>query len=428
MKTKTTKILCLVFALSMLLSAAVICPSAENNTETTPSSSVAGNLVTHWDFEGDTEEQQLADKAPKGNANNLEKFGNVTIENGVATVAPDETTPASYLWYNNASFSTLDGRVMFGSTYYTKFQFSGTNTGHAYIMQIPGLFRMYRHANGDIRVDVYSGSVFTASATSGDMNVAATANGLKVVPATDANDEPTTVYFAVAFTSKNTTTNKFKITLYLSTDGANYSYIQTEVDVTTWRDGNGRGYADNDGNGVYFGNSVAKADSGLDIAFDDIRIYNIPMSTAQVREISLEDAPTIAGCQDTYNAGALTDDTKYDVRFISTIQTLDYTEAGYIIEMSYVDDGMPVEKTKEFKCMSAYTALTASTAGDIGYITAESLGGEYLLALTIGDIPTSIGEVTFKVTAYGKDNGGVHVSRSVVFVYNAGVFQSATKA
>ena len=415
MKKHSIKFFAFVLSLLFCLSAAAVGVSAENHTEITPTSGINDYLVAHWDFEGEDESVQLSDKAPltaSGNkhADTLIAYRSspdaLMIKDGVAFIKPDAGT---YLWLNNTEFSGFDGRVIENSTIYTKFRFTGENTGFAYVMQINGIFRLFRHGNGDLQLQFYGDSIGTAK----------TVTGLKAV-------EPNTdIYFAFTTGKYNAENKTLPCSLNLSADGKTYAAVQMEVAVSEWKAGNGRSIAARDGNGLYIGNYNGRSDTGLDFAFDDIRFYNKALTTDEISQIARLDnqAPVVAGCQ---NRVTPTADGTQSVRLIATLASDEYTEAGYSIVIAYDRDGTKVEKTLTQKCMTVYESLTADDGGGLETITAASLGGAYLLPLTLDGIPCDR-EITFTVTAYSVDHAGIHCSIPVEFVFVNGAFAGAER-
>ena len=95
-------------------------------------------------------------------------------------------------------------------------------------------------------------------------------------------------------------------------------------------------------------------------------------------------------------------DNTYAVRFIGTVDSLDYTTVGFQIKATYTENGQTVTRTFNKTDCKVYTSITASEADNIESYTAEDLGGNYLIALSIYGIPVSAGDVTFEITAVAK--------------------------
>lgn len=108
---------------------------------------------------------------------------------------------------------------------------------------------------------------------------------------------------------------------------------------------------------------------------------------------------------------------KYDVRFISTVNSLDFESAGMIItaecDSGYYD--------LSFETTLVYESLNALDGnGNTVAVTASEIGGQYIMAITVGNIPYSAGDVTFKVTPYCVKNGVKYTSETFTVCYDAG--------
>ncbi len=407
MKHSLRNLLCLMLSAMMLIACFVITPSAEL-TGNEKNSTINGNLTAHWDFEGDTLEEQLKDKAPAGSSDDdlvaqTSGADSITVADGIASIKPDAGTA---LWLNMSSGSS-DVRMTENTTLFIKFRFSGTNSGHADILQMEGLYRIFRHANGDLRVIL--DSVKDSSGTAITL----------ISPQQISPDQD--IYFALV-SNANTTAKTFKATMYFSTDGVNYTKTEFSYENMTLSFGGGRGTAKT--HGMYIGNHRLKKDPGLDYQYDDIRIYNRSFSAQEVSQITRLDpaAPVVIGSQETAPVGDV-----QSIRLISAINSKEYTEAGYTVKVRYNNGAEDVEKTLNKSCAAVYKSLTADAGDGIVEISAESLGGTYLLALTIDKVPCNQGKIQFEVTSYAIDEAGRHESIPVLFTYENGDFVSAVK-
>lgn len=415
-KRLTTKILCVLFSLTMILSAAVILPSAEDHKQSTLSTTINDSLVTHWDFEG---EDYFTDHAvaPSKKTEQLGIFegsteGAISVANGVLSITPDDKTS---LWMGDLA-TTFEGfNLGNATTYYARIKLDAKNTNFVHIMQMEGLFRFYVGNDQKLAVQIYADSIGTA----------------KTVAMTNALPIGEFVDVALSFTKPDTTGTTWKVSLYCTTSDGSF-YTQQDVAVSSWKLGNGRGTNTNNKYGLYVGNNRVKRNPGTTVHIDDIRVYSTSMSLAQFKQIPRlhANAPVVVGCQNTTNLTS-----NYDVRFLATLKHLNYTEAGFKVVMNYTDrDGNPVEKIAEKICKNAYLSLTAddATTPDIDVITAEALGGAFVIALTVQDVPCDLNDVddkiTFTVTAYGKDANGTYTSIPVVFTYEGGVYKTAATA
>lgn len=99
---------------------------------------------------------------------------------------------------------------------------------------------------------------------------------------------------------------------------------------------------------------------------------------------------TYRGAQKRYNSDSGT----YDIRFIATINTLNADKVGFVLSKSdmvpSIGYGVDIETTY------VYTSITAMGST----VTAESLGGTYIIAVTVTGIPASDIDTTLYVRAY----------------------------
>ncbi len=116
-------------------------------------------------------------------------------------------------------------------------------------------------------------------------------------------------------------------------------------------------------------------------------------SEAQLR-LFVEKAPVFVGTQIRQGAGT------YDVRFAATVDTLEYSNLGFLITATY---GNGMTRVLDSDCKKVYTALSATVNGETQIETAEKYEGQYIYALTVTGIPESLETVTFTVTPYAKD-------------------------
>lgn len=92
-------------------------------------------------------------------------------------------------------------------------------------------------------------------------------------------------------------------------------------------------------------------------------------------------------------------DNKYAVRFVGTVDSADYTKVAFQVKATY-EGGV---KYFNLESTTVYTEITANDKGIAKY-SAEALGGKYLIAMGIHDIPTSLGNVKFEITAVCYDD------------------------
>lgn len=128
--------------------------------------------------------------------------------------------------------------------------------------------------------------------------------------------------------------------------------------------------------------------------------------------------PVLRGVQNT----VVTDGT-YRVRFLATLQTLQYDALGFDVAYTYTDANGEQHKTQKKYCEYVMTSVTAAEEdGTVRAVSAAELFGKYLFALTVNDVPEAVGEIVFTVTPFAESAGETYVGQTVRVTYRAGVF------
>lgn len=106
----------------------------------------------------------------------------------------------------------------------------------------------------------------------------------------------------------------------------------------------------------------------------------------------------------------------YSIRFIGVVNSLEYNEVGFEISTT-ANAGITGGR-----CEKLYT----SVVGDGDDYTASELGGNYIFAYAIKDIPTSVGTVTFTVKPYVVKDSVTYYGTAYTVTYNAGSYVSSS--
>ena len=116
----------------------------------------------------------------------------------------------------------------------------------------------------------------------------------------------------------------------------------------------------------------------------------------------------------------------YAIRFIATVDSLDYKSVNLVVKAHYTESN--VQKTQTFTVTgcTAYTSLIGDIETGVESYTAADLGGKYLVALCIYDIPKTVGNITFDVTTSCDLSGLDSVSNVKVKQYTATTVSFAT--
>ena len=159
---------------------------------------------------------------------------------------------------------------------------------------------------------------------------------------------------------------------------------------------------------------------GASFTFDDIWIFNTAVSENSLSTIALHklnptdtapvNAPAYRGCQLSAVAGG-----KFSTRFIGTVDTLDYAQVGFAIQITDYKTSSYAAQT--YSAATVYESIVGRADDGVGgavRYTAEDLGGSYIFALTVQNIPSDA-SVSFLVTAYHKTGADGEIIRSTSY-------------
>ena len=150
--------------------------------------------------------------------------------------------------------------------------------------------------------------------------------------------------------------------------------------------------------------------------------YEVTHDTTLVARVIDLNEIKVAGMQYTEKDG---ETNQQSIRFISTLHSLQGTEAGYNVTAVYKEsDNSAVMADKEWNIKSTvvYSSIkAASTSGTVMDVTASELGGTYLVAIAINKVPANYAQIDFYVEAYVVVNGETITSEKVRFTMSNGV-------
>ena len=106
----------------------------------------------------------------------------------------------------------------------------------------------------------------------------------------------------------------------------------------------------------------------------------------------------VVGAQASVETANDANDDKFAVRFVAVVGADKYNKQGFKVVATTADG----EKTFTVDNCELHDAIIASTTAGTATYTAQALGGRYLIAVTIYDIPKSVGSVDFTVEAFGE--------------------------
>ena len=116
------------------------------------------------------------------------------------------------------------------------------------------------------------------------------------------------------------------------------------------------------------------------------------------------------------------------VRFIATMQTLNYDYIGFHMKKIWTDGetGEQTEERTEY-CTHAYTQVAGvDEAGSLKKTNASDLYGTYLYALVVNDVPTDTGTVTFEMTPFAVKGETEYLGETISVVYINGEYMGYT--
>lgn len=223
-------------------------------SEPAPESTIPSGLVVAFDFEGDSDKIQLADKATEGDVkDNLSIAGSVTVSNGVAVVS---SSAGSQLKFNG----TDDLKDLTGYTVYTKMKATG-NYGSNWnnVVNAPGLIKFIITGKSGDNFNIVN-RVKQASTTP---NPIPESGGLK---------DGEWLYLAYTASIED---GKLKAATYYSADGETYVSADAEYDVTYT--------AMSVTNATVIGQ---KQDGTIEMSFDDLMIFNRALTADEVKTLA----------------------------------------------------------------------------------------------------------------------------------------------
>lgn len=152
-------------------------------------------------------------------------------------------------------------------------------------------------------------------------------------------------------------------------------------------------------------------------AFDFDTVWTVmPNGTPVLRALAVaRRTPALYGFQNT----AVSEANTYSIRFVSTLNSIP-ERAGTTITVT-TSNGT-YDLSKEATCV--FASLLADESGKMTAKTSYALGGRYLMALTVENIPTSEGRLTFTVTPWVEEAGVRYTGESVQVIFDAGTPQA----
>ena len=159
----------------------------------------------------------------------------------------------------------------------------------------------------------------------------------------------------------------------------------------------------------------------MKIMIDNIQIYTSDKPLSDAALGITHTGAQFAGVQDS-GIGA---DGETNIRFIATVDSLNYRNVGFDIVAKYTENNIEKTKTEKLNSRYVFDSILAHTDAGIETYSAADLGGNYLYALTLHDVPANIGDVVFEISTYSVAVDGNETVHSVTrIVYTNGMLTS----
>ncbi len=356
--------------------------------------SVDNNLILHWNFDGSTQEEQLANKASGGEEYYSLDFatqGNSKIEGGAATIG---TEAGEQLIFNGdgTKGAILDECkteytfLMKAKIHYEGSWISGANY-YLFWLNGPAQVRFAAQSWGTYATGPRV--IGPMGDTTNTMTQRWSLDGYSYYAVTmklNGNQLTTTVYCGDSFVPSTYTT---------TLSGGDLLNASSNIVLAA-------------------GKAPGGAALGRDATYDDIRVYNKALSEDQLKNVisrvdsEVRDVEPEAIMFEGVQFRNMSSD-KFDIRFVAKIPKADYSELGFNYDMAkWTNEGADkkVAENINVKCDVAYRKLSY---GDSYY---NSGYGCYYLAVAITDIPLTaeIDNYSFEVTAYAKGKSTTYLS------------------
>ena len=173
---------------------------------------------------------------------------------------------------------------------------------------------------------------------------------------------------------------------------------------------------------ITFSDGLSEIDVTGDLSASTVRIFRgwcwstDTTTFASLKNLDLEitAAPTpVAPVYEGVQEGTVDD--VFSVRFVGTVDSLNYSEVGFkVTELEY-------DRSWTKGTNVVYSKLIGNTDTGVVEYTEENLNGQYIYALTIQGVPTE-GTVTFNVTAYGIVDGVEVEGTTYAVTYTDGAY------
>ncbi len=419
------------------------------------------HLIIHYDFEGNTWAERLADKAgstaaEKSNLYALQPVAGAAVldANGKVTNVNDPTTTAGAEALDTYNFYTIPQAGVIGT--------GNTGANRCLVTNITDETRSIHQKDNPTDLTLYmrmkvtnwasgwnvpfsmrtTDNADTASVNEDNrvLHLEVNANGIQVntgvstftdLPKTSVDpDGDGWIDLAVVRTAASLPTAGDIFTFYAVQNG---NWVQLAQTVN--KDPHNEADASKLVLSLFGGANGASAGNRTDYQYDDIRIYDMALSVDQLTEMKFGttvtpdydvDAPVTGSADGNVNMlgvqRSLNDnsDGSYDLRLVATIKGENWKKAGFKVSLTS-------EKTVYLPVTAAYTSILAEGNGGINsVITAPQ--GSYLIAVVLENIPASYDAMSIDVTPYAIEGSNTANGKDAVISLKNGGIASVTWA
>lgn len=231
---------------------------------------VNAHLVAHWDFVGETPEEQLADKAAIASqtasttADNLTAVGGVTVQDGIATL---DASAGTYLNAGNLADVNQAGPM----TVFMRVKLVGDTITDTFI----GLADKRAFKTGDdVKNRAYAFGIWKDWGVTGIVGTTQNRTGTSF---------PANLWRELAFVVDKNTDGRITVTPYLS--NGPYTDSSSDFAALTKKTTSLTSLSTASIGDLLLGRNPDKIASGVEVVFDDIRIYNTALTATEMASI-----------------------------------------------------------------------------------------------------------------------------------------------
>ncbi len=390
------------------------------------------HLVLHYDFEGNTVEEKLKDKAPLGAdrvADDLTlkngtqdvdgNYQGIDFSNGYVTQKDSDLAKGSraYLVQSTAASADMKSALEGNMTFVARFRMNSEimssdieSDGYVYIFdaRVFGTSRafkvLFNLSNKDLQVGFAGSSNPNSEVTLGislkdyDFTNSPWINLVCTIGKNSGGGWDLKTYYTFGDPDGNSSWN--------NKNSSNQFVGQDRAPLTT--------------NAA----RIFTAGSKTGLCVDDIKLYNTVLTSDEINTVTKISPVKVAGFQTTEPA-----DGKFNIRFVSTVNGLDYRGVGMEVDVACAVDGYK-RSFESTDTSTVYEKLLGRTSdgSELRAISASELDAKYMFCLTILGVPAGK-EVSFDIRPFViLADGTKEYGDAYIVTFNAdGTFKTVKK-